>query len=393
LAVWLDPDDEERSKAFATKPEATRYGARMETDRERGDYLDPNGGKVRLEELGPRWLGSRSVDPATMVTYEGKWRLHVRPAFGGRQVKSIRPSEIAQWVTELGSSFSPSLAHLAFHVLAGCLELAVADGLIKHNPAKSKIINLPSIVRPDIVVWADETVGRVIQEHREEFRLVPVIAAACGLRQGEIFGLSFDDFDFDAGLIRIRRQLKIVGKTYIFALPKNDRERFVPIPPFIEGKVREHVERFGTLGCTLPWERVDGPSETVNLLFQRSSGGHIRASDYHRMIWRPALAAAGVIPPPIKDDRSRLRYECGSKKTGMHTLRHYYASVTLSDGVNIKELAEYLGHHDPGFTLRMYAHMLPSSYARARQAVQKRMLKLVPPPTEQSRSTADEVAA
>ena len=72
LAVWTEPNDDERSKAFATKPEATRYGARMETDRVRGDYLDPNAAKVRLDELGPRWLGSRSVDPATMVTYEGR---------------------------------------------------------------------------------------------------------------------------------------------------------------------------------------------------------------------------------------------------------------------------------------------------------------------------------
>jgi integrase len=77
----------------------------------------------------------------------------------------------------------------------------------------------------------------------------------------------------------------------------------------------------------------------------------------------------------------------------MHTLRHYYASVTLADGVYIKELAEYLGHHDPAFTLRMYAHMLPSSHARARQAVQQRMLRLVPGLTEQSRSSADEEVA
>jgi integrase len=77
----------------------------------------------------------------------------------------------------------------------------------------------------------------------------------------------------------------------------------------------------------------------------------------------------------------------------MHTLRHYYASVTLADGVNIKELAEHLGHHDAGFTLRMYAHILPSSHVRARQAVQDRMLRLVSPLTEQSRSNADAAVA
>jgi hypothetical protein len=55
--------------------------------------------------------------------------------------------------------------------------------------------------------------------------------------------------------------------------------------------------------------------------------------------------------------------------SGTHQLRHFYASVTLADGVSIKELAEYLGHKDPGFTLRTYAHMLPSSYQRARNAI------------------------
>jgi hypothetical protein len=37
----------------------------METDRERGDYIDPQAGKVRFEEVAKRWLSSRIVDPAT----------------------------------------------------------------------------------------------------------------------------------------------------------------------------------------------------------------------------------------------------------------------------------------------------------------------------------------
>lgn len=60
----------------------------------------------------------------------------------------------------------------------------------------------------------------------------------------------------------------------------------------------------------------------------------------------------------------------------MHALRHYYASITLADGVNIKELAQYLGHGDPGFTLRLYTHMLPSSHERARKAVDSRLARL-----------------
>jgi integrase len=52
--------------------------------------------------------------------------------------------------------------------------------------------------------------------------------------------------------------------------------------------------------------------------------------------------------------------------------RHYYASALLEDGINIRVVvAEYLGHNDPGFTLRVYAHLMQSSDDRARQAVDR----------------------
>jgi integrase len=54
---------------------------------------------------------------------------------------------------------------------------------------------------------------------------------------------------------------------------------------------------------------------------------------------------------------------------GMHALRHFYASVLLAQGVSIKELVDYLGHADTGFTLRTYTHLVPSSHERARVAV------------------------
>lgn len=54
---------------------------------------------------------------------------------------------------------------------------------------------------------------------------------------------------------------------------------------------------------------------------------------------------------------------------GFHALRHFYASVLLDGGESIKALSEYLGHADPGFTLRTYTHLMPSSSERTRRAV------------------------
>ncbi|WP_435822374.1 hypothetical protein [Microbispora bryophytorum] len=48
----------------------------------------------------------------------------------------------------------------------------------------------------------------------------------------------------------------------------------------------------------------------------------------------------------------------------------------LAGGVSIKELAEYLGHADPGFTLRVYAHLMPGSHDHARKAIDDRLSSL-----------------
>jgi hypothetical protein len=47
------------------------------------------------------------------------------------------------------------------------------------------------------------------------------------------------------------------------------------------------------------------------------------------------------------------------------------ASILLPDGVSIAELAVYLGHHDPGFTLRTYVHLMPDAADRMRSVVDR----------------------
>ena len=54
-----------------------------------------------------------------------------------------------------------------------------------------------------------------------------------------------------------------------------------------------------------------------------------------------------------------------------------HRSSTLAGGVSIKELAEYLGHADPAFTLRVYAHLLPSSHDHARAVINDRFSYLM----------------
>jgi integrase len=187
------------------------------------------------------------------------------------------------------------------------------------------------------------------------------------MREGELYGLGEEDFDLDGQkVLRVRRQIKRIGRDFVFALPKNDRERIIPLSDWDIRVIKRHIGRYPPRPYTLPWESPDGKPHTCRLMFRwPADDQHVKSRSYSETVWKPALVQAGIIPGPERDKRSRSRYVTTGKE-GIHQLRHYFASVMLAGGVSVKELAEYLGHADPGFTLRVYAHLLPSSHDRAR---------------------------
>jgi integrase len=63
----------------------------------------------------------------------------------------------------------------------------------------------------------------------DRYQILVALAAGCGLRQGEAFGLSVDDIDFLRGVIHVRRQVKLIHSRQVFAPPKGGKERDVPL--------------------------------------------------------------------------------------------------------------------------------------------------------------------
>lgn len=107
---------------------------------------------------------------------------------------------------------------------------------------------------------------------------------------------------------------------------------------------------------------------------RRASGD--QAARLHRAARRARLAYVaqrGGVETGARRGRRHPGARAGSAVRGVtrerHALRHFYATVLLDAGENIKALAEYLGHSDPGLTLRVYAHLMPTSSKRTRRAV------------------------
>jgi integrase len=178
-------------------------------------------------------------------------------------------------------------------------------------------------------------------------------AWVCG--RGEAFGLSPDDVDWLRGTVRVRRQVKLIGYLQVFAPPKYRRERDVPLPTSVREWLAAYLVDWPARLVTLPWLDPDeGPATAVKLMVTTRESKAVHRGYFNARIWKPALRRAGV---PLGGEN------------GTHALRHFYASALLDGGETIRALSEYLGHADPGFTLRVYTHVMPSSAERTRTAI------------------------
>jgi integrase len=99
-------------------------------------------------------------------------------------------------------------------------------------------------------------------------------------------------------------------------------------------------------------------------VFTDGRGKAVNRNIFNRDAWKPALAAAGVIPPRQPGKRNWP----SAPDDGMHALRHAAASAWLSRGVDITAVASWLG--DTVATVyTYYAHLMPDADERGRVAM------------------------
>jgi integrase len=206
-----------------------------------------------------------------------------------------------------------------------------------------------------IVPWQPAEVDRVRDGLPARYQLMTDLGASLGLRQGELFGFHLDDLDHRKENYRIRVQVKRVNGQRVFAPPKHERERSVPVPADLRTEIGQHAATWGTTAVTLPWCTPDGPLRTCTLLHAGQHGSALDAA-YMNRLWKTAVDAAGI--PWIPQD------------TGFHMLRHVAASRWIANGADVLMVRELLGHADIE-TTEKYLHRLKTHDQRTRRVVAK----------------------
>jgi integrase len=300
---------------------------------------------LTFEAYAAAWLEARELKPSTRALYRGILARELIPAFGQTSVSRISAADVRAWYATLDPARKTRRAH-AYSLLRAILDTAVTEEVIPANPCTIRGAGQTKRARRIEPATLDE-LADLVTAMPERLRLMPLIAAWCGLRFGEVSELRRRDLDLERGRLSVARGVVRVDGADVVGTPKSAAGvRVVAIPPHLVPVIAAHLA-----------EHV-GPGRDA-LLFPHSAEEpkrHMTHARYYGRFHMPAREAAG---------RPDLRF---------HDLRHTGATLAAQTGATLAELMGRLGHSTPGAALR-YQHA-----AQGRDAEIARLLSVMAEP-------------
>jgi Phage integrase, N-terminal SAM-like domain len=146
-ARYPGPDGIDRAapETFAAKKEAEIWLTLKEAEIRRGDWMDPDAGRIPFGECAQTWISDHVLKPRTEELYRDLLKNHLSPAFGNVDLRDVRESGIRRWRKERLAAgprqdrpFGPVTVAKAYRLLHTVLNTAADDRLIRRNPCRIK---------------------------------------------------------------------------------------------------------------------------------------------------------------------------------------------------------------------------------------------------------------
>ncbi|WP_395690096.1 tyrosine-type recombinase/integrase [Nocardioides sp.] len=333
---------------FKTHAEAATARDEARVAARRGESV--GGARQTLTDYLHHWLDQLDVKPKTKASYAYNVDHYIVPRIGGLMIQDLRPVTLTRFYSDLRATGGRDGNELGFgsvqavhRTLSSALATAARLQLIYTNPAERA--QLPP--RPRATTRrerTDEELRVLTPSQLSQFlssaaghRLSGLywLAAYTGARRGELLHLRWEDIDLERGRIHIYGSRTTAGAHIVEGTPKGGRSRTVSIDAATVAVLRDHRARQAEdrLRAGPAW-REDG-----DYVFRTVLGLPIHPDTPSRLMRERCEAAA--VP--------RIRF---------HDLRHTHATILLSAGVPVHEVADRLGHADATITLKVYAKVL-----------------------------------
>ena len=319
--------------SFATKADAARWLAGVETDQAKGTWVNPLAGRSTLEQYAWTWLrGHARLAKRTKEIYEAQLRLHVLPEvdrglppLGTVAIADLTPALIRQWYAALVARRSPSVAAKAYTRLRQVLTAAVNDEVIAKNPCRIERGGAEHPPEQRFATMAE--LASLAGAVPDRYRALVLAAGLGGLRQGELFALRWGDVDLAGATIAVRRKrLRLASGEVIEDDPKSRAgRRTVALPAVLVAELDRHRARHAV------------NTGRDNYVFLSEEGTPLERSNFRQRVWLPAADKVGL---------AGMRF---------HDLRHSAGTLAARTGATTKELMARLGHASPRAAM-IYQH-------------------------------------
>ncbi|MEN6623903.1 MAG: site-specific integrase [Smithella sp.] len=360
-----------KRKKFAAKSRKLAVAKGKEFIQEIDNGLLSEACKVTVGVWITRWLNDYvkiRVRPRTWEKYKSCLENYIFPRFKDVLLKDLRAPDVQRHFNKLlvrgrrdGNKLSSSTVRGTRRYFTMCIDGAIKAGLLTHNIVKQT--ESPKLVKKEIVVLEPEQAGKLIDQAkiiknpfmRKVMPMVLQLALHTGMRQGEIFGLKWQDIDLNVGCIYVKRSLAYVsGRGFILQDPKTKSSR---------RKIPVMQDDVAALLQYQAWQdsykdELGDKYLSQELVFSNMFGGPLDTGNFVSRYFKPLLKEAG-----IKDGFT------------FHDLRHTHATILLREGVNPKIVQERLGHSTVTLTLDLYSHVLPDMQGVAVEALEKAFAK------------------
>lgn len=297
---------------------------------------------LTVERFVTDWLDAVKFDLATNthVRYAGLMKQHVIPRIGKMQLARVTPqhlSRIYKAVHEAGLSAQTALhIHRAVHTALNYAVKVTKD--LRENVASR--LKAPTVEHRVNTSITPEKVRALFASVRGTRLEAPIILAGLtGLRRGELLALTWATIDLKRESLYVAQAVAHTRRHGVeFKLPKSKRSRrVIPLAPECVELLRVHKERQAAI--------------------QADAG---EAYDNQDLVF-PSPDGSPWLPDSFSVQFAKLARTAGLEGFRLHYLRHSFATLALADGVSIRELSDLLGHGDPSFTVRTYAHAVPGA--------------------------------
>ncbi|MFJ9413013.1 tyrosine-type recombinase/integrase [Streptomyces sp. NPDC101227] len=325
---YRDPNGKQRAENFASKPKAEKRAAALTVELDMRTWVSPEERDITFREAAEKWRAAQPHRFRSAATVESRLRVHAYPAFGRRLIGSIRTSELQTWGVGLvkDRGLHPSTARSIFKTVRAVFNAAVRDGIMPRNPCHG--VKLVPVPHTEVQPLSAQQVKALAAAVPAQYRALIILAVGSGLRIGELFGLEWRHVDLTNGKVVVEQQLQ-KGRV---CPPKTDHSyRTVPVSATVVKALKLH--------------KTDYPGDPDDTLFAK---GPVFA----KVLWPEAVKKAGL-----------------PKRTGMHTLRHTYASVLIAHQAGPKTVAARLGD-TVEVAMATYAHLFPDEDQGTREAVE-----------------------